>query len=127
MTEKDISRSDVQPCTIVEPTIEEEAPPASYQKQISGFAVFDRSLTQKEINSLKQQSDASNSHYNQKLARKLIAWMVAFLILLCAAAFILSFWVAAFKDVFENLFQPVQYAFFTFLGFLFGDKGSNGK
>ena len=65
---------------------------------------------------------------NQKLARTLIVCIVTALSVLCVSSYVFKILgLDTSTDIFEKAFTPIQYALFTLLGFLFGEKTNGNK
>jgi len=84
-------------------------------------------IHREELAQMEKQQIIKNAGKNQDLARRMIFVIICFLALMSVAAFIASFFNTEFSSWLEKFFTPIQYALFTFLGFLFGEKSTNGK
>ena len=95
-------------------------------KQLGTRVTGQTFLDAKQLKSYKQQSEVDNKNKNQDLARHLALCLAIGFAALCVGSFAGSLLKVEFaKEIFEKSFSPLTCAFFTVLGFLFGDRNAN--
>jgi len=110
------------------PKIEEEQPPSGVYKDYYRKSEAVGKFSVEDLNELEKRQRIINTVKNQNIARNLIIGSSALFAFLCIAAVILKALKYDFaNDIFEKSFTVLQYSFFTFLGFLFGERNSESK
>ena len=84
-------------------------------------------LSRDEVDTIRQRNSIDNENKNQNLARTLIKWFMIGMGIVYVGSLATSTWLPALTDIPEKIFPLIQAAFFTFLGYLFGEKGSGSK